>query len=137
MDFAKPRALGEAWVGDIGFWLEHDPDTVRVPDVAFIRQERLRAVGDAVGFWPEVPDLVVEVISPTDRYTDVDDKVAEWLAAGVLTVLVVNPRRQTVREFRADGSDRLFRITDTLDGGEVLPGWQMPVSELFAGLSSQ
>ena len=135
--FVEPRGLGEVLVGDLGFILEHDPDTVRVPDVAFIQRERLDAVGDLPGYFPGAPDMVVEVISPTDRYTDVDDKVAEWLAGGARLVLVVNPRRQVVREFRADGSERVLRIADSLDGGDVLPGWQMPVRELFEGLSGR
>ena len=135
--FVEPRGLGEVLVGDLGFILERSPDTVRVPDVAFIQRERLDAVGDLPGYFPGAPDLVVEVISPTDRYTDVEDKVAEWLAAGARLVLVVNPRRRLVREFRPDGTERVLRISDTLDGGEVLPGWQMPVRELFEGLAGQ
>ena len=133
----EPTGLGEVWVGDMGCRLERRPDTVRVPDVAFVRHERLAAEGDVLGYWPGAPDLVVEVISPTDRYTDVDEKIQEWLAAGARLVLVVNPRRQVVRECRPGGIERVLLLDDVMDGGEVVPGWRMPVRELFEGLAQR
>jgi Uma2 family endonuclease len=65
-----------------GFQLSHDPDTVRAPDVAFIRRQRLDTVDEPEDYWPGAPDVTVEVISRYDRYTDVEEKVVEWLAAG-------------------------------------------------------
>jgi Uma2 family endonuclease len=78
--------LGRVYVADTGFLISSDPDTVRAPDVAFVSQKRLDEVGDVEGYWPGAPDLVVEVISPGDTYTEVEEKVLEWLEAGALMV---------------------------------------------------
>ena len=98
--YVRENRLGRAYGASGGFRLESDPDTVLAPDAAFVRQERVEAVGDGDGFFPGAPDLAVEVISPSDRYTEVDEKVAEWLAAGTRMVVVVNPRNRTVRVHR-------------------------------------
>ena len=117
---------------ETGFLLSRDPDHVRAPDVAFVRRERVEAVGYTHGFFPGAPDLAVEVISPSDRYTEVDEKVAEWLAAGTSMVVVVNPRNRTVRVHRPTTDSVLLTEEDTLDGGDVVPGWEMPVADIFA-----
>jgi Uma2 family endonuclease len=118
-------------VGDVGFRLTTDPDTVRAPDVAFIRIERLLEVGSPRGYWSGAPDLVVEVVSPSDLYTEVDEKVAEWLEYGAQVVLVVNPRRRSVAEHRPSRPVRVLTEDDVLDGGEVIPGWSVRVGDLF------
>ena len=123
--------LGKMYITDPGFILEIDPDHVRAPDVAFVRRERTDALGRPPGYWPEAPDLAIEVISPTDRYTEVNEKVADYLAAGTRMVVVVNPRNRTVNVHTPDGAITLT-ISDTLDGGDVVPGWQMPVADIFA-----
>ena len=71
------------------------------------------------------------MISPNDLYTEVDEKVAEWLEHGARLVFVVNPRRRTVAVHRADGSVRVLTIDDTLDGEDVVPGWTLPVRDIF------
>src|SRR5712692_7326151 len=81
------------YAAETGFWISSDPDTVRAPDVAFVSQRRLDELGDVEGYWPGAPDLVVEVISPSDTYTEVEEKVLEWLEAGARMVVVVNPRK--------------------------------------------
>ena len=116
---------------ETGYLLESDPDVVRAPDASFITRERLGEVGETDGYWPGAPDLVVEVTSPNDRYTDVEAKVAEWLAAGARMVIVVNPRRRSVRVHRsATDIDDLVE-GDSIDGHDVVSGWSMPVSDLF------
>src|SRR5215210_5379755 len=83
--------LGQVVIGDDGCQLATNPDTVRAPDVAFVRRERLEAAGRVRGYWPGAPDLVVEVISPNDPYTEVEEKVVEWrLHHGARLVFVVN-----------------------------------------------
>lgn len=94
-------------------------------------QARLDAVGAVAGYWPGAPDLAVEVVSPGDRYGEVAEKVAAWLAAGTQMVVVVEPPQRTVVH-RADGVTRTLREGDVLEGGEVVPGWKVPVAELFA-----
>ena len=123
--------LGETYLAETGFHLETDPDHVLAPDVAFVSREREEATPEAGGFFPGPPDLAVEVVSPNDRYTEVADKVAEWLAAGTRMVVVVNPRNRTVQAHTPEGVTELTEA-DTLDGGDVVPGWQMPVADIFA-----
>ena len=130
-NFVDPRGLGQVVVGEVGFRLTNDPDTVRAPDVAFVRAERLREIGRPRGYWPGAPDLVVEVISPHDLYTEVDEKVAEWLEYGARLVLVVNPRRRTVAVHRPGQPVRILTEDDALDGEDVVPGWLLPVRDLF------
>jgi Uma2 family endonuclease len=124
--------LGRVYVADTGFWLESEPDTVRAPDVAFVSQKQLDEVGDVDGFWPGAPDLVVEVISPSDTYTEVEEKVFEWLEAGARMVVVVNPRKRAVTLYRSLADIRVLTEDEVLDGGDVVPGWAMPLKDIFA-----
>ncbi len=104
---------------------------MRAPDVAFVRRERVLAAGRVDAFWRGAPDLAVEVISPNDLYTEVEDKVAEWLEHGARMVVVVNPRRRTVAVHRPNRPLRVLAIDDTLDGEDVVPGWSLPLRTLF------
>ena len=127
----EAHRLGWVGVGEVGFRLTDDPDTVRAPDVAFIRDERLREVGRPTGYWPGAPDLAIEVISPNDLYTEVEEKVAEWIEHGTRLVIVVNPRRRTVAVHRPGQPVRILSESDVLDGEDVVPGWSLQVAELF------
>ena len=128
--YVRAHVLGRVYA-ELGCQLETEPDTVRAPDVAFIQQERLTAPPQP-GYWQGAPDLVVEVISPNDRYSDVDDKVATWLAHGARMVLAVNPRWRTVTIYHLGQPPRLLTEDDTLDGEDVVPGWRLPVHEIFS-----
>jgi Uma2 family endonuclease len=88
-------------------------------------------LGDITGYFPGAPDLVVEVISPNDRYAEVDEKIAEWLAHGAKLVFEVNPRRKTVEVHRPGQPSRILGINDILDGEDVVPGWSLAVRDLF------
>lgn len=116
---------------ETGFILARDPDIVRGPDVAFVREERLPPPEERGGFLPLAPDLAVEVISPWDRSAEVHEKVLEYLAAGTRLVWVVHPRGRTVTVYRPDGSARVLREGDELDGEDVLPGFRLPVAAIF------
>jgi len=129
--YVRAHRLGRTYIADAGYLLTTDPDTVRAPDVAFVRRERVEATGRLRGFRPGAPDLVVEVISPNDLYTEVDEKVAEYLEHGARLVFVVNPRRRTVAEHRPGEPVRVLTVEDTLDGHDVVPGWSLPVRDLF------
>lgn len=124
--------LGLVLGAETGFKLTASPDTVRAADVAFVRRDRALAVVDDPRFWTVAPDLVVEVISPNDLYTEVEDKVADWLAFGVLMVVVVNPRRRTVAVHQPGQVVRVLTEADVLDGEQVVPGWQLPVRAIFS-----
>ena len=129
--YVKANNLGKVYGADAGFRIGSDPDHVRAPDAAFVRQERLTA-GRVTGYWPGAPDLAVEVISPNDRYTEVEEKVADWLAAGVQLVVLVNPRNRTVTRRTLGEIPVTLTEGDILEGGDVIPGWQMAVTDIFA-----
>ncbi len=131
--YVRAHNLGKLYTNDTGFLIGSDPDHVRAPDIAFVRRERLEAAaGRITGYFPGPPDLAIEVISPHDRYTEVAEKVADWLAAGVQLVILVAPRRRSVTCHTPNQTPVTLTEQDTLDGSPVLPGWQMPVSEIFA-----
>ena len=127
----EANRLGRAYSSNTGFLLERDPDYVLAPVASFVRQERVETATEERGYFPGAPDFVAEVISPNDRYSDVAEKVQEWLNAGTRMVVVVNPRDRTVR---VHTSDSVVTISedDTLDGGDVVPGWRLPVADIFA-----
>ena len=129
--FVADSGLGVVCAAETGFVLATDPDHVRAPDAAFVRQARADAVGNLDSFFPGPPDVAIEVISPSDRYTEVDEKVADYLAAGTQAVIVVNPRRRTVRVHRAPSDTVELTESDTLEIDDVVPGWRMAVGEMF------
>jgi len=124
--------LGAVYAAETGFKLAANPDVVRAPDVAFVRRERVEEVGDTEGYWPGAPDLAVEVISPSDSYADVEEKVFDWLNAGTRMVIAINPRTRTVTVYRSLTDIIVLTENDVLDGGDVVPGWRMPVKDVFA-----
>ena len=125
------RELGDVLIAEPGFVLASDPDHVRVPDAAFVRKERADTVSNARGFFRGPPDLAIEVVSPNDRYTDVNEKVADYLVAGTLAVIVVDPRRRTATVHRSTAAPVELAESDTLEVGDVVPGWQMAVRDIF------
>lgn len=125
------RELGEV-VGESGFTLERDPDTVVAPDVAFLRADRLPPPERDVGFVPAAPDLAVEVVSPSQSLRRVEEKVRIYLRAGTPLVWVAHPGKRTVTVYAPDAEPRTLSKREELDGGDVLPGFALPVSEIFA-----
>ncbi len=130
--YVRARGLGRVYAAETGFKLAENPDTVRAPDVSFVRRERLAFLGDPDHYAVGAPDLAVEVLSPNDRPTEVADKVATWLAYGTRLVWVVDPRRRSVGEHRPGQPERVLTEADVLDGADVVPGWRLPVGALFA-----
>ena len=128
-NFVESRALGRVLTAETGFVLRRNPDTVRAPDVAFVRRERL-PVPPPSGFADIAPDLVVEVLSPNDRPGDVLSKIGDWLEAGVLLVWIIDPQRGDARVYRADGSQEHLAGHDWLDGESVVPGFRWPLENL-------
>jgi Uma2 family endonuclease len=130
--FVRVRELGRVMVGDPGFILRRDPDSVRGPDVAYVSYERHPANEDLPSRYIELaPDLAVEVVSPSQTRTYVDEKAAAWLAAGVITVWVVDPRTNQVAVHRAGQAPTVLSSDDTLDGSPALPGFTCRVAEFF------
>jgi len=125
------QRIGTVVASEVGFHLASNPDTVRAPDVAFVRRERMDAVGVVSGYWPGAPDLAIEVVSPNDRFSAVEEKALEWLAAGAGAVLVVDPRLRTVTVFGSSRDLRVLQVDDRLDVGDVVRGWSPQVADFF------
>jgi Uma2 family endonuclease len=125
--------LGEVYAAETGFKLKSEPDTVRAPDAAFVRRDRVEQVGDAQGYFPGAPDLAVEVISPGDKVSEVEEKVEEWLNAGVSLLWIVSPKLRTVTVYRSHNDVTTLTEKDALNGEQVVPGFRYPVARLFTG----
>ena len=128
----RSRRLGFVYTAETGFRLASNPDTVLAADVAFLRRERSQPLGGVQGYRTVAPDLVVEIVSPSDRPREIVEKVAMWLGAGTALVLVAYPRTRTVAAHRPGQPVETLTDADTIDGGEVVPGWRMPVGDVFA-----
>jgi Uma2 family endonuclease len=129
--FVKQRGLGVVFGAETGFHIGHAPDTVRAPDVAFVRAERVPP-GRTRGFYPGAPDLAVEVVSPGDRASEVLAKAQDWLDAGCRAVWVIDPDTRTATVYRSLTEIAVLRVSDRLTCEDLLPGFSLPVGELFA-----
>jgi Uma2 family endonuclease len=124
-----PNRLGWVFSAETGFVLFSDRQTVRSPDAAVVLRDRLAAPPDS--FVPLAPDLAVEVLSPSDRMADAMSKISMYLQAGVQLVWLVDPETRTVAIFRPDAAPKMIVESDTLDGGDVLADFMVPVAEIF------
>ena len=131
-EYVKRRPLGTVTGPETGFHIGHNPDTVRAPDAAFTRADRVPPT-PVRGFFPEAPDLAVEVLSPGDRASDVAAKVQDWLAAGCRMVWVIDPENTTVTVYGGRDQIVILDPSDMLTGGDVLPGFGVLVEKIFAG----
>ena len=128
-DHVEPSEFGWAFPAETGFVLFADRTTVRSPDAAVVRRDRLVEPPDS--FVPMAPDLAVEVLSPSDRMADALAKIAMYLQAGTPLVWLVNSATRTVVVFRSEMNPVTLSESDTLDGRDVLPGFSVPVAEIF------
>jgi Uma2 family endonuclease len=129
--YVQDQRLGKVYAAETGFKLESNPDTVLAPDIAFVAKEKLDLTSEAEGYWFGAPDLAVEVTSPSDRVSQVEKKVMQWLEFGARLVWVVSPKLQTVTVYRSLADITVLTEKDMLDGGDVLPGFRIPVAEIF------
>jgi Uma2 family endonuclease len=125
MNHVKRNGLGVVYASEVGFRISRSPDTVRAPDAAFVRAER--AV-DATGFIEGPPDVAFEVVSPNDRYSEVEDKTLEWLRAGVRVVIIADPATRSIRVHCPGGA---VTVTDTVEIDDVIPGWRLSLADAF------
>lgn len=129
-NFCKQTGAGWVMPSDAGYQcFTDDPAKVRKPDVSFIAAERIGGLPE--GHFRIAPDLAAEVVSSAETYCDVEDKVDEYLAAGVKLVWVINPPNRSIRVHRPDGTVSDLRQADELNGEDVIPGFRCPVAELF------
>jgi Uma2 family endonuclease len=126
------RAHGLGYVsGEAGYVLERGPDTVRGPDVAFIRWDRRPGPDVEHRYFEGAPDLTVEIVSPSNRASQVAEKVADYLTKGTRAIWVIHPMKRQVVVYTPDGAARTLGESDRLDGGDVVPGFSCTVAELF------
>ncbi len=130
--FIERHELGRGYGAETGFWIESNPDTIRAPDFAFVSTERLPP-GPSSPRWAEglVPDLVVEVASPSNSSRDIQTKMEQWLQAGVRLGLVAYPDRRSIALHRPSLPVQMLGPADVLSGGDVLSGFSCPVRDLF------
>ena len=130
-NFVGHRKLGTLVASDSGVWLERDPDTVREPDVAFTSAEKIPLDAEIDGYAEVVPDLVVEIVSPSDTRRWARDRAQMWLDYGAPLVWIVHPDTRTIDVYRPGSAATTLHEDDSLDGHEVLPGFTYPVSTIF------
>jgi Uma2 family endonuclease len=129
--YVEAHDLGVTLCNDPGFRLDRGPDQIRAPDLAFVAKERVPADRPVRAFPDLAPDLVAEVVSPWDRAFEVQEKVQQWLSAGVRLVWVLYPSTRTVMVYRSMGDVDGLTDNDELSGEELLPGFRCPVRDLF------
>lgn len=129
--FVKEHRLGICGGADWGFKITSNPDTVRAPDFSFVRAERVPPGGIPPGFWPGAPDFAVEVLSPSNSFTEIMEKVEDYLRAGTRLVWVVDPEKRKVTVLRPGRAPMLVGEDGELDGADVLPGFTLPLREIW------
>lgn len=130
-NYVVEHKLGRVYPGDTDFILQGTPHALRLkrrPDVAFVSEKRVKKTK---GYIYASPDLAIEVISPTERPGPILKKLGEYLTYGVKQVWHVYPAKQEIIVYLPDGSNHTYPITDTVPGGDVLPGFSLPIADLF------
>jgi Uma2 family endonuclease len=112
-----------------GVMLSRSPDVVRAPDISFVRRERMVDTGH--GYFPGAPDLVVEVLSPSDRFSAVARTVSQYLASGTRLVWVIDPEERSVTVYRPGNLVTILPEDGVLDGEDVVPGFRLPLTEIW------
>lgn len=128
--FARDHKLGRVLTGEVGIYTGRNPDTVRAADVIYISHKRFRQVRSA-SYLDVAPELVVEVMSPDNTWSEVQKKLAEYFAIGVVMVWVVDPQLEQIHVYRSPAQMKLLRKDDMLTGDDVLPGFEVALSEIF------
>ena len=130
-NFVIPRRLGQVGGTDGGVLIEQNPDTVREPDVYFVSAGRLPLDDESDGYLEVMPELVVEIVSPSDSEREVREKIAMWLEHGASMALEVRPATRTIVVHCPGVPVVTLTGGGSLDGGDVLPGFSLPLSEIF------
>jgi Uma2 family endonuclease len=131
----REHRLGRVFADAVGYELMRLPRTVRVPDASFVRSDQLPAQGIGPGLMKLAPDLAIEVLSPSETASELEEKLDDYLVAGTPLIWVVDPVRRTVMIVSADAPVRWLREGDTLDGGNVVPGFRCAVADIFEGIA--
>jgi Uma2 family endonuclease len=127
--YADKHDLGEVY-SEVGWIFEHDPDTILGPDLSFVRKSRLKEVNEE-GFARTYPDLAVEVLSPSNTAAEMVGKLEIYFRCGVSSVWIVEPKRQIAEIHRKGEPVRRLGLDDALEDPELLPGFSLPLRDLF------
>ncbi len=127
----ETKALGETFAAETGFLIATNPDTVRAPDAAFVSWNRLAMIEPTRGYLPLAPDLVAEVVSPCDSFSEVDAKARGWLAAGSSAVLVADPENRTMHVYQSRKDIVVLKPGDTYHADDACPGFQLAIDDAF------
>jgi Uma2 family endonuclease len=131
--YVRPKKLGVTCDSSTAFTLKSG--NKRSPDVSFVSKERLQGLRRLPkGFFQGAPNLAVEVISPSNTFEEIHTKLVEYFDNGCQLAWVINPDERSVVVYRQPQPERLLKLTDNLDGEDVIPGFTFPVAELFAEL---
>ncbi len=131
--FVHGKKLGVVCGSSAGYWIKSG--NLRSPDVSFIAKERLQGLKYAPKkFFHGAPDLVVEILSPSDSVEGLHEKIVEYFESGARLIWVLNPQEQTILVYHTPQPDLLLRTGDSISGGDVIPGFSLLLSELFAEL---
>lgn len=130
-NFVGPRKLGTLVASDSGVWLERDPDTVREPDVAFTSADKIPLDAEIDGYAEVVPDLVVEIVSPSDSRRWARDRAHMWLEYGAPLVWIVHPSTRTIDVYCSGSGAITLHEADSLDGQDIISGFTCPVNTIF------
>ena len=130
-NFIRPKKLGRVLVGEVGIYTACNPDTVRGADVAYISNERLAQV-TSHSYLDVAPELVVEILSPDDRWPNIKEKLGEYFNIGVEVVWVADPKKRQVHVYRSLTEVEILTAGQALSGGDLLPGFEVSVAGLFA-----
>lgn len=131
----QPRPRGTVCSGEVGIRLVRDPELTVGIDVAFLGPELMPPRKGGSTIVDGIPRLAVEILSPSDKQEEVEQKIDDYLAAGVPQVWEVNPRRRTVTVYRPNQEPVLFNVNQDLIASPELPGFQVPVLSLFEDTS--
>ena len=129
--YLREHKLGKTFVGETGVYTGRNPDTVRGIDVAYMSNERFRQL-QSQSYLDVAPELIVEIMSPSDTWSEVQEKLAEYFAIDVKVVWVVDPKLRQIHSYRAVDKMHIYKLDDTLTCEDLLPGFAMPAAEIFA-----
>ena len=129
---AQPQPRGEVLTGEASFRLRRNPDSNVGIDVAYMSPAVAQANAPDARTVDGAPVLAVEILSPSDKQEEITEKIEAYLACGVALVWIIEPKLQTVTVYRPDAKPQLFNVTQTLDASPHLPGFRLPVADIFA-----
>ncbi len=129
--FIRPRRLGRVAGSDLGVLIEHDPNTIREPDVAFISMQKLPLEFQLPGSWEGVPDNVAEIVSPSDSPQDVIDRTRMWIGSWMPQFSTIDFETRTTESDCPNQPVLKLSDNEMQDGGQVLPSFSCPVRDLF------